>query len=226
MPITRPIKVSPPPLSSPLMTQGGIPTRALTEFLYSLWMRTGGNEDKPESVRGQAEDAQDTADTGVGKANTAQSTAETGISKADTAQNRADSAYDLADLGQVPVGGIMPIAGGFTIPDNWALCDGANGTPDLRDLFPVAAGTTYQAGDTGGSDEATVTTDPGGTGSTAAGTASISTTTAGAATGTDEDAVIDVTANGHTHTVADHTHAVTVATVPPYYALAMIMRTE
>ena len=205
MPITRPIKVNHPPLSSPLMTPDGVPTRAFTDFLYKLWLRTGGNDDKPESVRGQAVDAQSYANTGV---------------------NKADAAYDLAEAGQVMVGGIMPIAGGYDIPWNWALCDGSSGTPDLTDKFVVAAGTTYSAGATGGSGEAAVTTDPGGPGSTATGTAPISTTTAGASTGPDFDAVTGVTAGGHTHAVADHTHAVTVATVPPYYAMAMIMRTE
>lgn len=240
MSITRAIKVSPPPMSLPLITENGTPTRAFTDFLYQMWARSGGNEDKPEAVREQAgaaqgtansaqesaNTAQGTADTGVEKADTAQGTADTGVSKADTAQDRADEAYSLADFGQVPIGGIMPIAGGFTIPSNWALCDGTNGTPDLRDRFIVAAGTIYAAGSTGGSDEAEVTTAQGGSGSTATATASISTTTAGAAAGTDVTAVLGVTAGGHSHSIPDHNHTVTVATVPPYYAMAMIMRTE
>lgn len=36
------------------------------------------------------------------------------------------------------------------IPDNWALCDGDNGTPDLTDKFIVGAGDTYEVADTGG----------------------------------------------------------------------------
>lgn len=36
------------------------------------------------------------------------------------------------------------------IPKGWALCDGENGTPDLRDRFVAAAGNTYAVGDTGG----------------------------------------------------------------------------
>jgi len=36
------------------------------------------------------------------------------------------------------------------IPDGYLLCDGANGTPDLRDRFVVGAGTTYNPNDTGG----------------------------------------------------------------------------
>lgn len=44
------------------------------------------------------------------------------------------------------------------IPDGWVLCDGTNGTPDLRDKFIVGAGSAYNVGDTGGSDEVTLTT--------------------------------------------------------------------
>lgn len=36
------------------------------------------------------------------------------------------------------------------IPAGWALCNGANGTPDLRDKFIVGAGTTYAVGAAGG----------------------------------------------------------------------------
>lgn len=36
------------------------------------------------------------------------------------------------------------------IPDGWALCDGANGTPDLRDQFIIGAGGTHAPGATGG----------------------------------------------------------------------------
>ena len=36
------------------------------------------------------------------------------------------------------------------IPAGWQLCDGTNGTPDLRDRFIVGAGDTYDPDDTGG----------------------------------------------------------------------------
>lgn len=35
-------------------------------------------------------------------------------------------------------------------PAQWQVMDGTNGTFDLRDRFPIAAGSTYAAGDTGG----------------------------------------------------------------------------
>lgn len=37
-----------------------------------------------------------------------------------------------------------------TIPNGWALCNGQNGTPDLRDKFVLGAGNSYGVGSTGG----------------------------------------------------------------------------
>jgi hypothetical protein len=45
-----------------------------------------------------------------------------------------------------------------SVPSGWYLCDGANGTPDLRDKFVVGAGSTYSVAATGGSADAIVVT--------------------------------------------------------------------
>jgi microcystin-dependent protein len=37
-----------------------------------------------------------------------------------------------------------------SIPAGWQLCDGTNGTPDLRNKFLVGAGNSYSIGNTGG----------------------------------------------------------------------------
>lgn len=37
------------------------------------------------------------------------------------------------------------------LPANWQVCDGTNGTPDMRDRFIAGAGSTYALGETGGS---------------------------------------------------------------------------
>ena len=42
------------------------------------------------------------------------------------------------------------------IPTGWYLCNGENGTPDLRNKFIVGAGSLYAVGDTGGSKDAIV----------------------------------------------------------------------
>lgn len=53
----------------------------------------------------------------------------------------------------VPAGSIIPWYGNLAnIPDGFALCDGKNGTPDLRNRFLVGAGNTYKLGDIGGED--------------------------------------------------------------------------
>ncbi|MCK9571207.1 phage tail protein [Candidatus Pacearchaeota archaeon] len=44
-----------------------------------------------------------------------------------------------------------------SIPSGWLLCNGLNGTPDLRDRFIVGAGSHYSKGDTGGADTVTTT---------------------------------------------------------------------
>lgn len=45
-------------------------------------------------------------------------------------------------------------------PTGWAICDGTNGTPDLRDKFIVGAGNTYNLSNSGGSASQTITVDP------------------------------------------------------------------
>jgi hypothetical protein len=57
----------------------------------------------------------------------------------------------------VPTGVILAWSGDETdIPDTWFLCDGANGTPDLRDKFILGAAAT-EAHLVGGSEDATPT---------------------------------------------------------------------
>ena len=52
----------------------------------------------------------------------------------------------------VPTGVIVMWSGTTSnIPSGWVLCDGQNSTPDLRDRFIVGAGSTYNAAATGGS---------------------------------------------------------------------------
>lgn len=57
----------------------------------------------------------------------------------------------------IPIGGIIMWSGSIdSIPPGWALCDGRNGTPDLRDRFIVGAGGAYNVGNTGGSNTVTL----------------------------------------------------------------------
>jgi len=44
------------------------------------------------------------------------------------------------------------------VPEGWLLCNGSNGTPDLRDKFIVGAGAGYSVGATGGENSVTLST--------------------------------------------------------------------
>ena len=62
--------------------------------------------------------------------------------------------------GGVPKGSIVIWSGSETdIRDGWALCDGQEGRPDLRDKFVLGAGTAHPVGETGGSEEVALTRD-------------------------------------------------------------------
>jgi hypothetical protein len=57
----------------------------------------------------------------------------------------------------IPTGAILLWSGSIgSIPAGYVLCNGNNGTPDLRDRFIVGAGSTYAVDATGGSADAIV----------------------------------------------------------------------
>lgn len=102
----------------------------------------------------------------------------------------------------VPTGVITLWYGSIaSIPTGWLLCNGANGTPDLRDRFIVGAGSSYAVSATGGSANATlVSHDHSFSGSGSASTSS--------ALGTHNHGFSGTTANAgtHNHTVNDPGH--------------------
>jgi microcystin-dependent protein len=62
-------------------------------------------------------------------------------------------------LNGVPFGVIVMWSGAVNqVPAGWVLCDGNNGTPDLRDRFIVGAGREYSRADNGGEKTHTITT--------------------------------------------------------------------
>jgi len=122
----------------------------------------------------------------------------------------------------VPKGAIIMWSGSqATIPTGWGICDGTNGTPDLRDKFVVGAGNTYSPLATGGSATTGMAGSHTHTENTA--TAVLQLTTGAVATGTGTTVVEGVTPQGHSHTinqVGDHSHT----NLPPYLALCFIMK--
>lgn len=63
---------------------------------------------------------------------------------------------DLIDIPSAIPAGFIGMWSGSAIPAGWALCDGRNGTPDLRDKFVVGAGGNYTVGATGGETSASI----------------------------------------------------------------------
>jgi hypothetical protein len=145
----------------------------------------------------------------------------------------------------VPTGGIILWSGSTgSVPSGWFLCDGTNGTPNLRNSFIIGAGDTYAVNATGGTADAVVvshthtatstsavtdnghTHSPGNGGQFATYTGSGS----GGFTGSGLQ-FTSVTGSASTGiTVATTTTNTTAgvsgtnANLPPYYALAYIMK--
>jgi len=127
-----------------------------------------------------------------------------------------------------------------SIPTGWYLCDGSNGTPDLRDRFIVGAGSTYSVSATGGSTTHTITTsempshshtatstvtDPGHShiiSSTSTGVISTSGNYVGT-TGTQRSS-IEVTGITVATTLTSTGSGTAFNILNPYYALAYIMK--
>tara|TARA_B100000609_G_scaffold179077_1_gene158658 strand:- start:43 stop:567 length:525 start_codon:yes stop_codon:yes gene_type:complete len=147
-------------------------------------------------------------------------------------------------LGAIPIGGIIMWSGKIAdIPTNYALCNGSNGTPDLRNKFVIAAHSDQTVGVT---------------------TAATTITGSNTVTGGDKDAVLASHTHGYqsaNHPTAtgpeqnqgggvedrttfnvdktttstginasgttkdDGSVSATNANLPPYFALAYIMRT-
>jgi hypothetical protein len=122
-----------------------------------------------------------------------------------------------------------------SIPVGFALCDGTNGTPNLRDRFVVGAGSTYAVDATGGSADAIVVshthtasvTDPSHSHGVLA-TYNFTATPGGAKAFFNESPLNagNTTSNttGITVTNASAGTSGTNANLPPYYALAYIMK--
>lgn len=73
-------------------------------------------------------------------------------------KNRPGGDGTNAYLVKAPVGTIVIWSGTVDdIPTGWHLCDGTDGTPDLRDKFVLGAGENHPVNDKGGSEEVVLT---------------------------------------------------------------------
>lgn len=127
--------------------------------------------------------------------------------------------------GGIPVGVVVMWSGAIAnIPTGWALCDGTNSTPDLRDRFVIGAGSSHAVDATGGSTDTgahtlTVAEIPAHSHNITLRTSSSNNQAGGGASGNGPFAAAATTSTGggqpHTHT----------GTLPPYFALAYIIKT-
>lgn len=138
----------------------------------------------------------------------------------------------------IPAGVILLWSGSIAnIPSGWVLCDGTNSTPDLRNRFIVGAGSAYAVNATGGSADAIVVShthtasssvsDPGHfhTGVASPNGANINWVGTGGASLL-VNAQSNSNSTGITVTTTNSTEgsSATNANLPPYYALAYIMK--
>lgn len=162
------------------------------------------------------------------------STVALGASATATTQSAGDNSTKVATTAYVAAAGIpsgcIVIWSGSSasIPSGWYLCNGANGTPDLRNRFVVGATSTYAVGATGGSADAIVVShthsvsDPG-----HSHTVGIQTKTLDQNAGSASLAGAGTTATSSSTTgisISTTGSSGTNANLPPYYALCYIQK--
>ena len=145
----------------------------------------------------------------------------------------------------LPTGVILIWSGSVgSIPSGYVICDGSNGTPDLRNSFVLGAGNTYTVGQTGGTADAIVVshthtasststvTDPGhihgfsvyiDNATNSGNQARVTNNTAVSGTENTNSASTGITVATTTTNTSTGTSG-TGANLPPYYALAYIMK--
>jgi len=93
------------------------------------------------------------------------------------------------------VTGMIMMYTGSSAPSGWAICDGQNSTPDLRNKFVIGAGDTYSVTDTGGSADAVVVSHD-----------------HNASSGNTGSHTHNVGASGNTNNTGSHTHGLSAST--------------
>ena len=106
-------------------------------------------------IEGNVQELQNTKETPAGAQ--AKASAAAGMVASELTAHKADEAAHNNKL--IPSGLIAMWSGLITnIPTGWALCDGTNGTPNLKDRFIMGATTDETINKTGGQNSVTLTT--------------------------------------------------------------------
>lgn len=118
------------------------------------WSNDGGLDNpEPVNIKGPKGDSGDTPFIGE-NGNWWIGQTDTGVAASGGSD---DSSVTVLPV-KAPVGAIVWWSGAIdTIPVGWHICDGTNGTIDLQDKFILTAGATHEVGETGGSEEVTLT---------------------------------------------------------------------
>jgi hypothetical protein len=173
------------------------------------------------------------------------------IANGGTGATTASGARTNLDVAQavyaVPSGGIIMWSGSIaSIPTGWLLCNGSSGTPDLRDRFVTGAGSTYAVASTGGSANAIVVSHNHTFNVTSSGQSvehnhginayvGVGGTGAGLQVADNQSYETPTSRANTSNNSVDHSHNVsgttategssgTNANLPPFYALAFIMK--
>lgn len=160
-------------------------------------------------------------------------TAPTPLAGSNTTQIATTEFVTTAVTASFPSGGIIIWSGAqAAIPSGWYLCNGSNGTPDLRDRFVVGAGSTYNVAATGGSKDATLVShthtasvsDPGHSHTSVSDYIHAAASDGGTGMFRNQAAQTGTSTTGITVTNSTVGSSATNANLPPYYALCYIMK--
>ena len=164
-------------VGQPSLDAGFVIERGTEDNVSFVWdetldeWTTGGERLKASTFEGALDGNATTASTATALATSRtiagqsfDGTADISIAPEDLTDVTASAAaLNTASTHYVPTGGIIMWSGTIAnIPSGWTLCDGIDHgeqeVPDLRNLFIVGAGSTYDVGDTGGESTVTLST--------------------------------------------------------------------
>ncbi|MFM9836904.1 MAG: hypothetical protein ACKVOQ_01500 [Cyclobacteriaceae bacterium] len=120
---------------------------------YSLseWLKTAGSNNVSLTGNASVTGTMSAGTVSSGSITNSGSISTSNLSSSGTVSATSLSVSGFATNALVPSGSILMWSGSIaSIPSGWVLCNGTNGTPDLRDRFIVGAGNSYAVSNTGG----------------------------------------------------------------------------